>query len=281
MHARYRLRVLPDQPADPATRVCYRHPERETRLSCSQCGRPICGACSIDAAVGQRCPQCVGREGRQETIRVRQPRSVAAGIPPVTRAILIVTVAMYFFGDSVGQYLAHQSGLVEAGQWWRLFTTTLLHGGFTHILFNMWALYVLGPHVERGVGSGPFLALYLAAAGMGGVAAQYFTAHPFIAVGASGAIFGLFGVWLNLAVRRRNTAWGRSMLSQLMVILLINAALPLLLPQISWQAHLGGFVTGYVVGELWGRVKGSRAEPQRMAIAGAIAVLAVLIVVAF
>lgn len=273
------LGVSPDQPAESTTRVCYRHPERETRLSCSDCGRPICSACSIDAAVGQKCPQCVGEQGRQRTIEAQTGRrGFASGIPPVTRAILIVTVAMYFLGGSLEPHLIHHSLLVDAGEWWRIFTTALLHGPITHILFNMWALYVLGPQIERGVGAGPFLALYVAAAGIGGVAAQYFTAGPFRAVGASGAIFGLFGVWLNLAVRRRNTAWGRSLLSQLGFILLINAALPFIFPAISWQAHLGGFITGFVVGEVWSRVNGPQADRYRTAAAAVVALLAVALV---
>jgi membrane associated rhomboid family serine protease len=271
--------VPPEQPAEPTTQVCYRHPGRATRLSCSDCGRPICAACSIDAAVGQKCPQCVGSQGRQKTIHARASRrGVAAGIPPVTRAILIVTIAMYFLGGGLQEYLIHNSVLVEAGEWWRLFTTALLHASITHILFNMWALYVLGPQIERGVGSGPFLALYLASAGMGGIAAQYFTPGVFAAVGASGAVFGLFGVWLNLAVQRRNTAWGRSLLSQLGFILLINAALPFIFPAISWQAHLGGFITGFLIGEVWSRLKGPQADRHRTSVAVAVALLAVVLV---
>lgn len=274
--------VTPDSPVEPATRVCYRHPERETRLSCSRCGRPICASCSIDAAVGQRCPQCVGELGRQAEIPVPPPRPRARraglGLPPVTRGILVVTVLTYFLQGSVGDLLVHHSGLVARGEFWRIFTTALLHASFTHIALNMWALYVLGPQVERGVGSKAFLALYLASAGMGGVAAQLLTPGVFTAVGASGAIFGLFGVWLNLAVRRRNTAWGRSLLSQLGLILLVNAALPILFPRISWQAHLGGFIAGFLIGELWSRVKGPRAEAARALIAAAVAVVAAAIV---
>jgi len=203
---------------------------------------------------------------------------VAAGLPPVTKGILVVTIVMYFLQGQVGDLLIHHSGLVAEGQFWRIFTTTLLHASFTHILFNMWALYVLGPQVERGVGSKAFLALYLASAGMGGVAAQLLTPGIFSAVGASGAVFGLFGVWLNLAVRRRNTAWGRSLLSQLGFILLINAALPIIFPRISWQAHLGGFIAGFLIGELWSRVKGPRAEAARALIAAAVAVVAAAVV---
>lgn len=206
---------------------------------------------------------------------------MAAGLPPVTKGILIVTIITYFLQGQVGGLLIHDSGLVAQGEFWRIFTTVLLHASFTHILFNMWALYVLGPQVERGVGSKAFLALYLAAAGMGGVAAQFLTSGGFRAVGASGAVFGLFGVWLNLAVRRRNTAWGRSLLSQLGFILLINAALPIIFPRISWQAHLGGFIAGFLIGELWSRVKGPQAELIRTLIAGVVAAAAAVLVVTF
>lgn len=198
----------------------------------------------------------------------------------MTKGILVVTVLMYFLQRWVGGPLVHDSLLVAQGEFWRIFTTALLHASFAHILFNMWALYVLGPQVERGVGSRAFFALYIASAGMGGVAAQFLTPGAFLAVGASGAVFGLFGVWLNLAVRRRNTAWGRSLLSQLGFILLINAALPIIFPRISWQAHLGGFAAGFLIGELWSRVKGERAEVIRTVIAATVAALAgVLILV--
>ncbi|MEX1249529.1 MAG: rhomboid family intramembrane serine protease, partial [Acidimicrobiia bacterium] len=86
---------------------------------------------------------------------------------------------------------------VAVGEWWRIFTAALLHASVTHILFNMWALWVLGPQVERGVGVGPYLAMLIASAGVGGSIAFHFGGPFDIGVGASGAIFGLFGVWLN------------------------------------------------------------------------------------
>lgn len=208
----------------------------------------------------------------------------SSALPPVTKVILTVTVAVFVlgwvpgFGEGIEQLLVHASRLVEAGQWWRVFTAALVHASITHILFNMWALYALGPEIERGVGSGPFLALYLAAAGMGGAAAQFLTSGNFIAVGASGAIFGLFGVWLDLAFRRRNTAWGRAMLSRFGVMIAINAALPLLIPSISWQAHLGGFLAGILIGEIWYRLSGGNAERTRTMVAAGVAIVAVVLV---
>jgi membrane associated rhomboid family serine protease len=181
----------------------------------------------------------------------------------------------------IGQALAQVNGLVEAGEWWRIFTPVLLHASITHILFNMWALWVLGPQIERGVGTLPFIGVYLAAAGMGGAFAYLMGGPTDIAVGASGAIFGLFGIWFNWAVRRRDTAYGRALLRQIGFLLLLNAALPLIIGNIAWEAHLGGLVAGFVIGELWSRVRRPDPVPARLAMALAIAALSVVLVIVF
>jgi membrane associated rhomboid family serine protease len=102
-----------------------------------------------------------------------------------------------------------------------------------------------------------------------------------IAVGASGAIFGLFGIWFNWAVRRRDTAYGRALLRQIGFLLLLNAALPLIIGNIAWEAHLGGLVAGFVIGELWSRVRRPDPVPARLAMALAIAALSVVLVIVF
>lgn len=220
----------------------------------------------------------MGEIGRQKTIDARS--ITRSSRTPLTMGIIGVTVAIYFLGRALEPALVHDSVLVAEGEWWRMFTAALLHSrnSFTHILFNMWALYVLGPQIERAVGAAPFFTLYLAGAGMGGAFAQFLTPGEFLAIGASGAVFALFGVWLNLAIRRRNTAYGRALLSQLGFLLLINAALPFIFPAISWQAHLGGFITGFVIGELWARVSGTRSEQMRAAYALVFVIAAILAV---
>jgi rhomboid protease GluP len=182
-------------------------------------------------------------------------------------------------GDEILGALAQVNALVAAGEWWRIFTPVLLHAGLTHILFNMWALWVLGPQVERGVGTGPFVALYLACAGVGGAFAFYLGGPFDVGVGASGAIFGLFGVWLSWAFHKRNSAWGRAILSQLGFLLLINAALPLFVSTISWQAHLGGLLAGFLIAEIWRRIQGPNAQALRAAVAGSVAILAAISVI--
>lgn len=271
------------QDSTTAAPVCYRHPDRHTLLRCSRCDRPICGACSIDASVGQRCPECVKSEGTQRVIptRTRSGAFARAGIP-ATRTFVGLAVAFYFFtrvgptGNDIFDAFAQSNPAVAAGEWWRIFTPVLLHVNLTHILFNMWALWVLGPQIERGVGTWPFVGLYVAAAGVGGVFAFYIGAGG---VGASGAIFGLFGIWANWAVHRRRTIQGRALLRQIGFLLLINAAIPLFIPNISWQAHLGGLIAGFAIGEAWSRVSGANATAVRTALAFAVAALAAVAVI--
>lgn len=263
-----------------AAPTCYRHPDRHTLLHCSRCERPICAACSIDASVGQRCPDCVREEGTQKVIPKDRIVSPTGGAPATKTFIGIA--AGFFLLTMVGlreplfQMFAQANLLVAEGEWWRIFTPVLLHApGFTHILFNMWALWVLGPQIERGVGTWPFVGVYLASAGVGGAFVYVMGGPGDVAVGASGAIFGLFGIWLNWAVRRRNTAQGRFLLRQIGFLLLLNAALPFIIRNIAWEAHLGGLIAGFVIGELWAR---ARDESARIAIPAAIAGLAIVAV---
>jgi len=206
---------------------------------------------------------------------------------PATTTFIVVAVIFYLLealgiADGLVLRFAQINAFVEDGEWWRIFTVVLLHASITHILFNMWALWVLGPQIERGVGTWPFVSLFLASAGMGGVFAFYlgdqFSMIP--AVGASGAIFGLFGIWLSWAVHRRDTMQGRALLSQLIFLLLINAAIPFVFSNlnISWQAHLGGLIAGFLIGEIWSRIRGPNAEAMRAWVGFAIAALAALAV---
>ncbi|HEY5890215.1 MAG TPA: rhomboid family intramembrane serine protease [Acidimicrobiia bacterium] len=260
--------------------VCYRHPDRSTLLSCSRCGKPICSECSVDAAVGQRCVECVRSEGTQKIIPARS-RLTARALAPVTVGLITVTSIIFglgFFGlnDWLFETLGQINIFIAEGQWWRIFTAALLHASVTHILFNMWALWVLGPQVERDFGALPFLALYIASAGVGG-AVFYHLAGPFAsAVGASGAIFGLFGLWLNQGLRRRNTVQGRAILSQMGFLLLINLAIPFLIPGVGWQAHLGGFVAGFLISEAWSRIRGPQTNLYRTLVGVGVAVLAAI-----
>jgi membrane associated rhomboid family serine protease len=240
--------------------TCARHPDRETRLVCPRCGRPTCDLCltaSDDARVCQICREESGLDNPAPATPVRRPAQAAA---PITVALLVVFVAVFAVGTLSGGLAsevlsdgAQINELVMAGQWWRVLTATLLHSGITHLLFNGYALYVLGAQLERGVGSVPFAALYVASALAGGIA--FLLAAPQqVAVGASGAIFGLFGAWFAASWVNRDTPQGRAGVSQLGLLLLVNLALPLFIRNIAWQAHLGGLVAGALIGLGWARL---------------------------
>ena len=268
-----------------AAPVCYRHPDRHTLLRCSRCERPICASCSIDASVGQRCPECVKEEGTQRVIPTG-PRARGTNGAPATMTFIALAVGFYLLGrlgvidDALIAAMIQDNQAVAVGQWWRLFTPIFLHAHLTHIIFNMWALWVLGPQIERGVGTWPFVGAYLASAAWGG-AFLFILGEPSArAVGASGAIFGLFGIWFNFAVRRRNTMQGRYLLRQIGFLLVLNAALPFIIGGIAWEAHLGGLIAGFVIGELWSRVPRASALGGRLAVTiaiGALAIVAVLV----
>ncbi|MEP7054876.1 MAG: rhomboid family intramembrane serine protease [Actinomycetota bacterium] len=213
------------------------------------------------ASVGFQCPECL-REGRKS---VRQARTIA-GAPvtadsPVTRMILGINVVVFLLiflkvgGEDqvvrgrflykvsalVGRFAMHPNSIAVRHQYYRLFTAAFLHEAIWHIGFNMYALLLLGDQVERVLGRWRYVALYVAAA-LGGSTASYFFSRPNdSSIGASGAIFGLFGA---LFVIQRRLGGDTS---QIMVILLLNLFLGFAIPGIDWRAHLGGLVTGAVI----------------------------------
>lgn len=239
--------------------TCYRHEDRETRLSCSRCGRPVCVECVRSAPVGQLCHDCAAPVPGARVIKPQLGRGALRETAPVTFGLIVASVAVFVASQVIPAVVAYGqqfNPLVAEGQWWRIVTAAFLHAGLLHILFNMYALYVFGPGIERQVGGPAFLALYLGSATAGG-AAYYLTfaldlGGGISAVGASGAVFGLFGATLVGAWRGRRTAAGNAVVRQLVTLLAINLALPLFLPGIAWQAHLGGLAAGALIAAVWG-----------------------------
>jgi len=175
--------------------------------------------------------------------------------------LVVLNVVIFFVGflsadidQELIERFALANWLVTAGEWWRIGTAAFLHGSIMHIAFNMYALYIFGPRLEQQVGSPAFVSMYVAAAAVGGATSYVLGPEQQVSIGASGAIFGLFGAWLFVAWRMRNTAGGRSMFNQLFVLLAINAALPLFIPGIDWRAHLGGLVAGIAIAFLWSKL---------------------------
>ncbi len=267
--------------------TCYRHTDRETRLSCSSCERPVCVDCVRSAAVGQKCLECAAPQPGARVIDAR--RAVTGTLretAPVTFTLIALCVGAFLaqtVAPAVEALGAQNNAAVAAGQWWRLLTAAFLHGGFLHLGFNMYALYLFGPGLERLGGRAGFLTLYLASAVAGGAA--YYLPYGLevgglgTAVGASGAVFGLFGATLAAAYRNRTTAAGAAGLRQLLTLLGINLALPLLLPGIAWQAHLGGLVAGVLIAGAWSVIGRRRsAGPLRIGAGVVVALAAVALV---
>jgi membrane associated rhomboid family serine protease len=255
--------VDPQTPA--AVTVCYRHPDRPTRLACSECGRFICPECSRDAVVGQKCPECTTPRQLTRVIPARTLRHVNRNTP-VTWALIAINTGLFLagelfssFGNELLQRAAQHPALVDRGEWWRLFTAMFLHSGILHVLFNMYALWLFGPVLERRFGSLSFASLYLAAGVAGGALYQLIGPNAW-AVGASGAIFGLFGALLMASYRQRHTRAGAAAFSQLMLLLVINLALPIFVPNIAWQAHVGGLIAGGLIGTVWDRLPRTRGS---------------------
>lgn len=265
-----------------STAYCYRHPNRATRLACSECGKPICVECSNDAAVGQKCPECAAPVGRSRFIDARTLRRVDRATTPVTWVLIAINAAIFMIGQidsATGREIfvngAQYKPLIDAGEFWRVFTAMFLHANLTHVLFNMWALYLFGPALERRFGSTSFVALYLAT-GLGGGSLYHAVGRLAPAVGASGAIFGLMGALLAATYRQRHTPAGRAVFSQLMLLLLINLSLPFIIANIAWEAHLGGLVAGVAIAAAWDKLpQGTQgAALQRVIIASAVALVA-------
>ncbi|ORV81454.1 rhomboid family intramembrane serine protease [Mycobacterium interjectum] len=235
----------PSAPESPAeTPSCYRHPERRTYLRCNRCERYICADCMRSAAVGHQCVECV-QEGART---IRQPRTrfggrERSGTPVVTYALIAVNVLVFIAQMAAGN-LEKQLSLwppaVADGQLYRLVTSAFLHYGATHLLLNMWALYVVGPPLESWLGRLRFGALY-ALSGLGGSVLVYLLTTNVATAGASGAIFGLFGATFVVGKRLAlDVRW-------VVMVIVINLVFTFVAPAISWQGHLGGLVTGVVV----------------------------------
>jgi membrane associated rhomboid family serine protease len=296
-----------DHPAPAGVPVCYRHPGRESHIRCQRCDRPICPDCMRDAAVGFQCPECVA-EGRKTT---RSGRTAYGGLRPtnasITSGVLIGINAIVWLAITVtggsGSRLVDLLGLrpsglcmvgnggydvgsslctaqggtwlpgVADGAWWQLVTSGFTHVAITHIAFNMLALWMIGPQLEQVLGRVRFLALYLVSLLAGSAVVMWAGGEYQITLGASGAIYGLFGALLIVARKvggDMRALWG---------LIAVNVLITFAVPNISWQGHLGGFVGGVLAtGILVYAPRQHRAAYQS---AGLVAVAAVTLVAIF
>ena len=271
---------MTDQPDD-RDNFCYRHPDRQSYILCQRCGRTVCPACSTQAAVGVHCPECV-REARlnaprRAPVQIRAARSLRSnsGRPLVTYGLIgisaLVFVAQLIFGDALTLDLLYFAPATFE-QPWRLVTSLFAHGSPLHLLFNMYSLFVLGRMLEPALGHLRFAALYFIS-GLGGSIAVLLLAPGNFVLGASGAIFGLLGA-LVVIVRRLggNTA-------QLLIVIGLNVVIGFVVPNVAWQAHVGGALVGAALAAIYVRTRSDKRQRLQAALFVAVAVTLVLIAV--
>ena len=267
--------------------ACYRHPSRETGVSCSNCGRPICPDCMTPTSVGMRCPEC---GGQKTTVR---KVAAARADEPVLTYVLIGIIALVQLGAMAsganatgsefgGSDLISEGAVsrpaVADGEIWRLLTSGFLHAGLLHLLFNGFALYVLGTMLEPAIGRVRFAIVYFVSLLAGSFGALLVEPNA-LTVGASGAIFGLMGAAI-VIMRNRGI---NPMESGIGLWLGINLVFTFAIPGISIGGHIGGLAGGAVAAalmfDLRDRVRMPSAVPVLLATAvGAAAVIGSIVV---
>jgi membrane associated rhomboid family serine protease len=261
--------------------VCYRHSSRETGVSCSNCGRPICPDCMTPTSVGMRCPECARERTKARTLRSVAHRPIVTEVLIAINAVVFlaevatgVTLSgsvdsgwVYYHGALFGPYMTH-----GYHQYWRLLTAGFLHASLIHIALNMVFLYFIGRTLEPAIGNLNFAVIYFTSLLAGSFGALLF--QPDVpTLGASTACFGIFGALIVVAHDRHIPIWQ----SGLGPTLLINLVFTLTISNISIGGHLGGLVAGLITG--WLVVEfGERRRQEKLALAGcaAVAVVSVL-----
>ena len=266
---------------------CYRHPDRETGVSCSECGRGICPDCMVFAPVGIRCPDHAGRAQGTARVSTGVRRAAYEGTGAlVTKTLIAINVLIYLanlaqgssFGRTSGSLFEkgalfirvpfYPGGLAE-GEWWRLLTAAFLHGSIIHLGFNMFVLWFIGAPVEQAIGRGRFLALYIVSGLAGSAGALLFDPYA-VTVGASGAIFGILGAALVLEWQRNLVLGG-----QALGLIVVNLVLTFAIPNISIGGHLGGLAGGALCMLALSRFGRTHAIYGRPGLVGVLGVIAV------
>lgn len=271
--------------------TCYRHPRREAHIRCVRCERPICPDCMVTASVGFQCPECVrSANATQRVARTALGGRLSPNQSAVTLTLIGINVVLFLIEQASPSFMDHfalipgghvhlgfgtfQVGGVATGQYYRLLTAMFLHLNVMHILFNMWALYVVGTPLEAMLGRVRYIALYFLS-GLAGSALAYLLAAPNSeTVGASGAIFGLFGALFVVGRRLRFD------IRPIAFVIGVNLVLTFAMTGISWQGHVGGLVAGSALAAAWVYAPRDRRAAAQWASSIVVAVIIVAVVVA-
>jgi Uncharacterized membrane protein (homolog of Drosophila rhomboid) len=181
---------------------------------------------------------------------------------PAVLVLILVNVLVFLIEISVGHWndprVLHRIGALEPaavvaqGEYWRLLTALFLHAGFLHLAFNLFALYFLGPPLERSIGAIRFLACYLISglASSAGVVAltEIRLVDVDQLIGASGCVMGIVGAWAGFLLRHRHAPFAKERLGNIVLIVVIQIAFDLSTPEVSMSAHMCGLVAGFFLG---------------------------------
>lgn len=284
--------------------ACFRHPDRPSRIVCQRCDRPICPECMVQGSVGFHCPECVASQPKVttkplKTVKVQPTRitsMVIAGINAVVWLAILVTgfgnsklidwLALTPLGacptgdgrvlvtDAAGCAASNMEWVpgVMTGAVWQPITSAFTHVQPWHILFNMMALFILGPQLEAVLRRSRFLALYAFSALTASAVVMLFSAPFQATLGASGAIFGLMGAFLIVALKRKADLRG------ILIWLGLNAVFTFTVPNVSWEGHLGGLLGGALFAWVILSIPWQRRKWQWWILGGMIALAVVLIV---
>ena len=278
-------------------RPCYRHADRLTAVSCSECERPICPDCMSFGPVGIKCPDHAGgpakthpqhRPAARARVTVSRPLNLRSGVAPVTRLLVAVNVLIYLaeLGGGAGvnansgwmfEHLALFSGHysdgtpagVANGEWWRLISAAFLHLGPIHLAMNMLALWWLGGPLEEAIGSRRYAMLY-AVSGLAGSAGALIANPNSLTVGASGAIFGIMGAMVVLQYQATGSIAGPAL-----TLIVINVAFSFAISNISIGGHIGGLVGGVLGGFALSRFGRGHMAYGRLGLVGVAALVAI------
>jgi membrane associated rhomboid family serine protease len=274
-------------------RYCYRHPDRETGLSCSDCGRPICADCATFAPVGIRCPDHAGAQGGKRPLQVKPPKvhrapgiSLATGRAPVTKVLIAINVGIYLITVVQGFGLNSPGGslyirwllfgpAVPHGGWSRLVTAMFLHGNLAHIGLNMLALWFIGSPVEQYLGTVRYLGLYFVS-GLAGSAGALVLTPTQPVVGASGAIFGVLGAMMILEWQVTGRFAGQAM-TLIVINLVFNFAYNGVGGNISIGGHIGGLIGGILITLGYAHWRGGRAQYGQLGLGGIVGLVGVAV----
>ena len=174
---------------------------------------------------------------------------------PVVSSIIALNLIIFIltlipvFGDQILYAGMSVNGFIAAGEWWRVITSMFLHAGFMHVLFNMFSLFLFGPELEKIAGKMRFLTIYFLAGIFGGAATFLVEPLSYASVGASGAIYGIFGAFGALVYYTRHLF---PQLKQIILpLIVISIIMTFVTPNINISAHLGGLVTGFILGVVY------------------------------